>query len=669
MTPQEAKARIDQLSHELDEHNYRYYVLDTPSISDYDFDMLLEELIRLETQFPEFLSPESPSQRVGGQVTKDFETVQHRYPMMSLANSYSREELVDFETRIKKQVGDEIEYVCELKYDGVAMGLTYKEGKLVLGVTRGDGSKGDDITTNVKTIRSIPLKLKGNDYPADFEVRCEIFMPLEAFAKLNREREEIGEALLANPRNTTSGTLKMQDSAIVASRNLDCFVYGVYGEDLPFTNHYEAISKCADWGFKISPHTKVCKDIDEIIAYIDYWDTHRHDLPFETDGVVVKVNSYRLQNNLGFTAKSPRWAVAYKFKAEQASTVLNEITYQVGRTGAITPVANLEPVLLAGTTVKRASLHNADQIAKLDLREGDTVYVEKGGEIIPKIVGVDLTQRKPDSTPVVYRTLCPECDTELVRQEGEAHHYCPNELGCPPQIKGRMQHFIGRKAMDIDGMGSETVEQLFEAGLLHNIADIYDLQKEQLLPLERMAEKSVNNLLDGIEASKNIPFERVLFALGIRFVGETVAKKLAKHFKSIDAIMAATYDELVAVDEIGGRIAESIIQYFGDERNTEIINRLKTKGLQFETLHAEETLASDKFAGLSFVVSGVFHDFSRDGIKEVIEQNGGKSVGSVSAKTDYLVAGDNMGPAKKEKAEKLGVKIVSEEEFKAMLEA
>lgn len=669
MTPEEAKTRIDQLSHDLEEHNYRYYVLDTPSISDYDFDMLLEELIKLEKEYPQFLSPDSPSQRVGGMVTKEFETVVHRYPMMSLANSYSREELLDFENRIKKQVGDDFEYVCELKYDGVAMGLTYKEGKLVLGVTRGDGSKGDDVTTNVKTIRSIPLKLKGNDYPSDFEVRCEVFMPLEAFAKLNREREEIGEALLANPRNTTSGTLKMQDSAVVASRSLDCFVYAVLGEDLPFENHFDAVSKCKEWGFKVSPYTKVCKNIDEIFAFLDYWDAKRHELPFETDGVVIKVNSYRLQNNLGFTAKSPRWAIAYKFKAEQAATTLNEITYQVGRTGAITPVANLDPVLLAGTTVKRASLHNADQIAKLDLRVGDTVFVEKGGEIIPKVVGVDLTKRQANSSPVEYITHCPECNAELIRNEGEAQHFCPNDLACPPQIKGRMEHFIGRKAMDIDGMGSETVEQLFEAGLIHNIAEIYDLEKEQLLPLERMAEKSVNNLLEGIEASKNIPFERVLFALGIRFVGETVAKKLARHFKNIDALMAASYDELVAVDEIGGRIAESINHFFSDARNIEIIRHLKEKGLQFELSDDQQSAASDKFAGLSFVVSGVFNGFSRDGIKDAIEQNGGKSVGSVSAKTDYLVAGENMGPAKKEKAEKLGVKIISEDEFKVMLDS
>lgn len=669
MTREEAKERIAQLSKELEEHNYRYYVLDQPSISDYEFDMQLEELIRLEKEFPEFLSPSSPSQRVGGQVTKEFETVKHRYPMMSLANSYSREELVDFENRIKRIVGDDdIEYVCELKYDGVAMGLTYKEGKLVLGVTRGDGTQGDDVTTNVKTIRSIPLSLKG-DYPEDFEVRCEVFMPLEAFAQLNREREEIGEALLANPRNTTSGTLKMQDSAVVASRGLDCFVYMVLGEDLPFEQHYDAVNKSAEWGFKVSPFTKVCKNLDEIFDYIGHWDTERHKLPFETDGVVIKVNSFKLQNNLGFTSKSPRWAIAYKFKAEQAATVLNSITYQVGRTGAITPVANLEPVLLAGTTVKRASLHNADQIAKLDLRVGDTVYVEKGGEIIPKVVGVDLAKRTVDSKPVVYATHCPECGAELVRNEGEAQHYCPNELACPPQIKGKMEHFIGRKAMDIDGMGAETVEQLFEVGLINNIADIYDLQREQLLPLERMAQKSVNNLLEGIEKSKVIPFERVLFALGIRFIGETVAKKLARHFKSIDNLRAAGYDELIAVDEIGDRIANSIIQYFSDLRNIELINRLKEKGLQFEVEESEATQASDKFVGLNFVVSGVFNNFSRDGIKEAIEQNGGKNVGSVSSKTNYLVAGENMGPAKREKAEKLGVKILSEDEFISLLDA
>lgn len=663
MTREEAKARIEQLSKDIDRHNHNYYVLSNPTVSDYEFDMLLEELVRLEKEFPEFLSPDSPSQRVGGTLTKEFKTVKHKYAMLSLANSYSREEIQEFENRIRKLIEKEVEYVCELKYDGVAIGLTYKNGKLVQAVTRGDGVQGDDVTTNVKTIKSVPLKLSGTDYPEEFEIRGEVFLPLKAFEKMNKEREEAGEELYANPRNTASGTLKMQDSSVVAKRGLDCFLYFLLGEDLPFNNHFDNLIKAREWGFKIPEYMHKVRDINGIFEFIDEWDVKRHELPFETDGVVIKVNNYDDQEMLGFTAKNPRWAIAYKFKAEQAATLLNEVTFQVGRTGAITPVANLKPVLLAGTTVKRASLHNADQIEKLDLRIGDTVLVEKGGEIIPKIVGVDLTKRPTDSQPLQYITHCPECGTELKRNEGEAVHFCPNENGCPPQIKGRMEHFISRKAMDIDGMGSETIELLFEKGLIKNIADIYDLKKEDILPLERMAEKSAANLVAGVEQSKQIPFARVLFALGIRFVGETVAKKLALHFKSIDNIMNATFEQLVEAEEIGEKIAASIKDYFAKEDNLEIIKRLRKKGLKFELSEEENTKVSDKLAGKIFVVSGVFSKFSRDELKKAIEDNGGKNAGSISAKTSYVLAGENMGPSKLEKAEKLGVPIISEDDF------
>lgn len=663
MTREEAKARIEQLSKDIDRHNHNYYVLSNPAVSDYEFDMLLEELVRLEKEFPEFLSPDSPSQRVGGTVTKEFKTVKHKYPMLSLSNSYSREEIQEFENRIRKLIEKEVEYVCELKYDGVAIGLTYKNGHLVQAVTRGDGVQGDDVTTNAKTIKSIPLKLSGTDYPEEFEIRGEVFLPLKAFEKMNKEREEIGEELYANPRNTASGTLKMQDSSIVAKRGLDCFLYFLLGEDLPFNNHFDNLTKAREWGFKIPEYMRKVRDINGIFEFIDEWDVKRHQLPFETDGVVIKVNNYDDREMLGFTAKNPRWAIAYKFKAEQAATLLNEVTFQVGRTGAITPVANLKPVLLAGTTVKRASLHNADQIQKLDLRIGDTVLVEKGGEIIPKIVGVDLTKRPEGSQPLQYITHCPECGTELKRNEGEAVHFCPNENGCPPQIKGRMEHFISRKAMDIDGMGSETIELLFEKGLIKNIADIYYLKKEDILPLERMAEKSAANLIAGVEQSKQIPFARVLFALGIRFVGETVAKKLALHFKSIDNIMNATFEQLVEAEEIGEKIAASINDYFAKEDNLEIVNRLREKGLKFELSEEENTKVSDKLAGKIFVVSGVFTKFSRDELKKVIEDNGGKNAGSISAKTSYVLAGENMGPSKLEKAEKLGVPIISEDDF------
>lgn len=662
----EAKKRIEELSEELRQHNYRYYNEDAPVISDYDFDMLLKELQELEDKYPDFADENSPTKRVGGEVTKKFESVVHKYPMLSLANSYSREELTEFDERVQKILGKKVAYTCELKYDGVAIGISYKNGKIHRAVTRGDGSKGDNITTNVKTIRSIPMVLQG-DFPNEFEIRGEIFYPLSVFKKLNETREASGEATLANPRNAASGTLKMQDSAIVAERKLDCYLYYVLGENLPFNGHLENVLAANSWGFKAPTEDKKlirkCNSIDEIFEFIDYWGEHRHELDFEIDGIVIKVNDLDAQQELGFTAKSPRWAIAYKYQTEQVETRLNEITYQVGRTGAITPVANLEPVLLAGTTVKRASLHNADQIAKLDIREGDLVQVEKGGEIIPKVVGVNLSQRPSDSKETIYRKTCPECETELIRIEGEAKHYCPNEAGCPPQIKGKMAHFISRKVMDIDGLGEETVEQLFDAGLIDNVSDIYRLKKEDLLPLERMAEKSVNNLIAGVENSKQIPFERVLFAIGIRYVGETVAKKLAKHFKSMDTIMQASFEELVAVDEIGDKIAESITGFIEVEKNRELIKELKSHGLQMEILEQEDTSVSDILAGKSFVVSGVFTQYSRNELKQAIEDHGGKNVGSISSKTDYLIAGDKMGPAKKEKAEKLGVEMISEEEF------
>lgn len=672
MTASEAKNKIQELTQEINQHNYNYYMLSNPTISDYDFDMLLEQLIKLEQEFPEFADDNSPSKRVGGEVTKEFETVKHKYPMLSLGNSYSKEEIIDFETRIKKLVEDEIEYVCELKYDGVAIGITYVNGKLSRALTRGDGTQGDDITTNVKTIKSIPLQLIGNDFPQEFEIRGELFLPKNVFEELNKEREEIGEQLYANARNTASGTIKMQDSAVVAQRKLDSYLYFVLGENLPFKTHFESIETAGKWGFKVPKEKnnfiKKCKTIDEIFDFINYWDKKRNELNFDIDGVVIKVNNYRQQEEMGFTAKTPKWAIAYKFKAEQVKTKLLEITYQVGRTGAITPVANLQPVLLAGTTVKRASLHNADQIEKLDIREGDWVFVEKGGEIIPKIVGVEARQRDIFSQPTQYITHCPECNTKLERTEGDAKHFCPNEWGCPPQIKGKMQHFISRKAMNIDGLGEETIEQLYNAGLVKNIVDLYRLTKEQLLPLERMAEKSVNNLLKGLEDSKKVPFERVLFAIGIRYVGETVAKKLARHFKNIDAIKTATFEELIAADEIGDKIAESIIHFFTVEQNQQLIENLKEIGLQFSLSEQQLENRSEKLAGLTFVVSGVFTLFSRDELKNLIEQNGGKVSGSISKKTSYIVAGENMGPSKLEKATELGVAIIDEQQFSGMIQ-
>lgn len=666
MNREQAQNRIAELSKELDEHNYKYYVLSEPSISDFEFDKKMEELMALEAEFPELLSSESPSQRVGGTITKEFPAVQHKYPMLSLSNSYSKEEMEEFMARVSKTLERDAEYVCELKFDGVAISITYENGKMVRAVTRGDGVQGDEITANIRTIRSLPLQLNAGDYPAQFEVRGEVYFPQENFERLNREREEIGEPLYANPRNTASGTLKSQDSSVVASRGLDCFLYSALGDEPMTDSHYGDLMKLKEWGFKVSEHTKLCKTPEEVFAFLEHWDTERHNLGFEIDGVVIKVNGLDDQEILGFTAKSPRWAIAYKFAAEQAVTRLNEVTYQVGRTGAITPVANLEPVLLAGTTVKRASLHNADQIAKLDLHLGDMVQVEKGGEIIPKIVGVDLKQRHADLPVVEFIHECPECGTELIRREGEAQHFCPNELGCPPQIKGKMEHFIGRKAMDVDGLGAETVQQFYDAGLVQNVADLYELTYEQIISLDRMADLSTKNILAGLEASKEIPFPRVLFGIGIRYVGQTVAKKLAKHFKNIDALMGASHEELVAVDEIGDRIAESVVNFFADERNRVIVQRLKEHGLQFE-MEETEGPVSNALEGRSFVVSGVFSQFSRDELKAEIERHGGKNVGSISKKTDYVLAGDKMGPSKLKKAQDLGIPIISEEDFVGMI--
>ncbi|MCH8535013.1 MAG: NAD-dependent DNA ligase LigA [Flavobacteriaceae bacterium] len=664
----QVKETIEQLSNELRLHNYKYYVLDQPVISDYEFDQKLKELEELEKKHPEFADPNSPTKRVGGEVTKNFATIVHENRMYSLSNSYSKEDLIDWETRLRKLVDGPIEYVCELKYDGASISLTYENGNFKQAVTRGDGTQGDDVTTNIRTIKSVPLKLKGENFPSKFDIRGEIVLPFEGFTQMNQERLENGEEPYANPRNTASGSLKLQDSAEVAKRPLECLLYNITGENLPFKTQLESLQKAKEWGFKVPQHFTLAKSIDEVLAYVNYWNEERFQLPYETDGVVIKVNNLYQQEELGFTAKSPRWAMAYKFKAEQVSTVLEEITYQVGRTGAITPVANLQPVQLAGTTVKRASLHNADQIEKLDIREKDQVFVEKGGEIIPKIVGVDFAKRNPDSQPTQYLTHCPECQTELVRKEGEALHFCPNTTSCPPQVIGRIQHFISRKAMDVDGLGGETVALLVNEGLIQNYADLYTLQKEQILPLERMAEKSAQNLIEGIEKSKQVSFERVLFALGIRYVGETVAKKLAKAFTSIEKLMQASFEELIEVDEIGDRIAESLLQFFEVDANVEIIKRLQSYGLQMELSEELQNQSSEKLKGQTFVISGVFEKVSRKELKELIEKNGGKNTGSISKKTTFLIAGDQMGPSKKEKAEKLGVQLISEEEFLTLLD-
>lgn len=668
MTKEDIQKRIEELRRQLDEHNHNYYVLSQPTISDFEFDMLLKELEALEKENPEFFDPNSPTQRVGSDLNKEFEQVRHTYPMLSLSNSYSEEELRDFDQKIKKLTDQTFEYVCELKYDGTSISLQYKNGVLQRAITRGDGTFGDDVTANVRTIRSIPLKLKGSGYPEEFEIRGEILLPFAEFDRINQEREELGEALFANPRNAASGTLKSQKSSVVAERKLDAYFYYLLGENLPSDGHFENIQELAKWGFKISPDTEKCANIDEVIAFIRKWHDKRFDLPVATDGIVIKVNSIRLQQYLGFTAKSPRWAIAYKYKAEQATTTLLSVSYQVGRTGAVTPVANLEPVLLAGTTVKRASLHNADIIKSLDLHLNDTVFVEKGGEIIPKIVGADQASRHPMAEPVSFITSCPECGTALIRKEGEAAHYCPNEAGCPPQIKGKIEHFISRKAMNIDGLGSETIDLLYNEGLIKNIADLYELRKEQISRLERLGDKSADRILKSLEESKQVPFEKVLFALGIRFVGETVAKILANKLISIEQVESATLEELTEIDEIGGRIAESVKAYFSNPENVALVERLKTVGLQMQL--DESTLAnrSEKLKGLQIIISGTFEKNSRDDLKKMIEQNGGKNVSSISKNTSYLLAGANIGPSKLEKAQKLGIPIISEDDFLKMID-
>ena len=668
MSAEEAKKEIASLSEQINYYNQKYYQESVSEISDYEFDQLLNRLIQLETEFPELKTSDSPSQRVGGTITKNFETVTHKYPMLSLANTYSSDELNDFDGRVKKGLeGEAYEYVCELKFDGVALSLTYENGQLIRAVTRGDGTKGDNVTANAKTIRSIPLSLSGSDYPESFEVRGEVFMPNAVFEEINKQKQADGEELLANPRNTASGTLKMQDSSVVAARKLDCYLYSLMTDRNAIPTHFDAVESLAKWGFNVSPTYKKCTDIGEVLQYISLWEEKRHKLPVETDGIVIKVNSLKQQNDLGFTAKNPRWAIAYKYKAESATTRLNGVTYQVGRTGAVTPVAELEPVLLAGTTVKRASLHNANEIQRLGIRIGDQVHVEKGGEIIPKITGVDISLRPKESEELHYIENCPECHTPLVRYEGEANHYCPNIDGCAPQIKGRIEHFIHRKAMDIDSMGEQTIKVLYEKGLLNNIAELYDLKYENLIDLEGFQDVSVKNLLKGIEESKKAPFEQVLFGMGIRFVGKTVAEKLTIHFKTLDALIAADFDSLIAVPEIGGRIAESWIQYFAREEKQILIQKLKAAGLNFEVDESQFHTSSDVLGGKTFVISGVFEKYGRDELKGIIKDHGGKVVSSISGKLDYLLAGDKMGPAKLEKAEKLNINIISEADFEQMI--
>lgn len=662
------KKTIETLRDELNKHNYNYYVLDAPTVSDFEFDEKLKQLQELEEKYPEYFDENSPTLRVGGTITKNFETVKHDFRMYSLDNSYSKEDLLDWENRIQKVLGNvPVSYACELKYDGASISITYENGKLKRAVTRGDGFQGDDVTNNIKTIKSVPIVLKG-DFPEKFDIRGEIILPFAGFEKMNQDLIEIGETPYSNPRNTASGSLKLQDSAEVARRPLDCLLYTIVGSNSSFKSHYEGLEKARTWGFKVPKESKLAATIEEVFDFIDFWDQKRHELPYETDGVVVKVNDINYQEELGFTSKSPRWAMAYKFKSEQVSTRLNSISFQVGRTGSITPVANLEPVQLAGTIVKRASLHNADQIEKLDIRIDDTVFVEKGGEIIPKIIGVALDKRALNAEKTIYITHCPECNSKLERKEGEANHYCPNFYGCPPQIIGRIQHYISRKAMDIEGLGGETVALLYQNGLVKNYADLYELKKEQIIPLERMAEKSAENLIKGVLNSKSVPFESVLFALGIRYVGETVAKKLAKYYKNIDALSKAKLEELILVDEIGERIATSVIEFFENEENKSIIQRLKSYGIQFEVSEANNTSISDKLAGKTFVVSGVFEMYSRDDLKKAIEDNGGKVGSSISSKTDYVIAGNNMGPAKLEKANQLKIPIISENDFSGMIQ-
>lgn len=664
----QVKEQIEQLRSELHRHNYNYYVLNAPEISDQEFDEMMRHLQELETAHPEFADPNSPTQRVGSDLNQEFTQVVHKYPMLSLGNTYSKEEVRDFYERVGRSLNEPFEIVAELKYDGTSISVTYKEGRLSQAVTRGDGVRGDDVTANVKTIRSVPLKLRPGSYPDEFELRGEILLPWSEFDRLNKEREEQEEPLFANPRNAASGTLKLQDPKIVASRKLDAYFYYLLGENLPEEGHYENLQEVRSWDFKVSDAMRKCHDLQEIYDFIDYWDVERKNLPVATDGIVLKVNSLRQQRNLGYTAKNPRWAIAYKFQAERAVTTLREVSYQVGRTGAITPVANLDPVLLAGTVVKRASLHNADIIANLDLHIGDQIFVEKGGEIIPKIVGVDVDYRSanPVGEKVQFISHCPECGTALVRPEGEAAHYCPNETGCPPQIKGRIEHFVTRKAMNVN-IGPETIEDLYEKGLVRDIADLYTLRMEDLLSLERWAEKSARNLLKSLDESKSVPFERVLYGLGIRYVGETVAKRLASVFHSIGQLREASFETLVGVDEIGERIAQSVLDYFKDERNVRIVERLESYGLKMAIDESVLANKSDKLKGLTIVISGTFARHSRDEYKAMIEQHGGKNTGSISKKTNYLLAGENMGPAKLEKATALGIKILSEDEFLNLL--
>ncbi len=659
MTPE---AQIQELRKKLHAHNHAYYILDSPTISDYEFDMLLQQLQQLELQHPEFDDSNSPTKRVGGGITKNFETLVHENRMYSLDNSYSKEDLLDWEKRIQKIIDGPVNYTCELKYDGASISLTYEHGKLIKAVTRGDGMQGDNVTENIKTIKTVPLELQGS-YPEKFDIRGEIVLPFEGFNAMNTSRIANGEEPYANPRNTASGSLKLQDSSETAKRPLECLLYSLVGTKLPVKTQFESLEIARLWGFKVPKIASLAQNIEEVMEFINHWNSHRHELPYETDGVVIKVNNLLQQEELGYTAKAPRWAMAYKFKAEQVSTKLLSIDYQVGRTGAITPVANLSPVSLAGTTVKRASLHNADQIEKLDIRVGDTVYVEKGGEIIPKIVGVDLSKRSNTILPVQYATNCPECKTKLVRTEGDAKHYCPNEESCPPQVIGKIEHYISRKAMDIDGLGGETAGLLVKEGLIKDYTDLYELTVDQLLPLERMAKKSAENLVNGVKASTQIPFERVLFAIGIRFVGETVAKKLAKHFKNIDAIAKASLETLEAVDEIGIKIAESVVAFFQNPLNIVKIERLKAFGVQLEMSAESQIGLTDKLTGNTYVISGVFHQISRKELKELIEKNGGKVASSISSKTSFLIAGDKMGPSKLAKAEKLGITLVNEDDF------
>jgi DNA ligase (NAD+) len=667
MTMDKAAAdnRIRELREALRHHNYRYYILSQPEITDFEYDNMMNELLLLEKEFPAFADENSPSQRVGSDLNREFVQVTHKYPMLSLSNTYSEEEVMEFDARVRKLIGDDFEYVAELKYDGVAIGLSYENGRLVRAVTRGDGLRGDVVTDNVRTIRSIPLVLRGKDHPLTFEIRGEIFMSHEGFRRLNEQRQLAGEDVFANPRNATAGTLKLQNSSFVAKRPLDCFLYHMLGENLPYSSHFENLTAAREWGFKIPGYIRKIEDISDLFTFIRDWDEKRKGLPFDIDGIVIKVNRYDQQEELGFTAKSPRWAIAYKFKAEQTVSRLLSIDFQVGRTGAVTPVANLEPVLLAGTTVKRASLHNEDQIKLLDIRLGDEVYVEKGGEIIPKIIGINLASREGDSEAFVFLDNCPECSTQLIRKEGEAAHYCPNEYGCPPQIRGRIEHFISRRAMDI-GTAEATIEQLFNVGLLQDAGDLYSLRKEDLLALERFAEKSASNLISSIDQSRNVPFERVLFALGIRYVGETVAKKLARHFTSMDKLRNADYEALVEADEVGERIAESILQFFKDVKSQLLLDKLVSAGLQF-SMGTEQARTGSKLEGLTFVISGSFEKHSRDELKQLIEANGGKNAGSISSRTNYLLGGEGIGPSKLEKVKNLDIPILSEDEFLAMI--